>query len=224
MILSDMKQIILALSLMLTLSVGQVSGQAKHRHHLPQVTNTVVKDTATKGVEAYSDTTSLGDVDSTGAVVDTMANHHSQGSGYSASWDSDDDFFPGLFHHPEWGIPMVFLAIIAVVLGLFFLLLPLIIVIMVLRHLIKRHNDRVMLAQKAMENGQPIPDEIKPVDKQSADFLWRRGIRNVAIGLGLMIMFGIWDANALVGVGALVMCWGIGQLIISKTSNKKQEE
>ena len=72
--------------------------------------------------------------------------------------------------------------------------------------------------EKAMESGQPIPEEIMSVDKQSEGYLWKRGVRNVAIGLGLMLMFWIWDSETLVGIGVLIFCYGIGQMIISKTN------
>ena len=72
-----------------------------------------------------------------------------------------------------------------------------------------------------METGQPLPEELMPVDKQSDDYLRRRGIRNIWIGIGMMVMFGIWDADMLTGVGALVLCYGIGQVFIARSSQKK---
>ena len=114
----------------------------------------------------------------------------------------------------------ILLAIFIVLMVLLFILFPFIILALLLRFIIKRHNDRVTLAEKAMENGQPIPDEIMSIDKQSEDYMWKRGIRNVAIGLGIMVMFWIWNADTLTGIGALIFCYGIGQMIISKTSKK----
>jgi hypothetical protein len=112
----------------------------------------------------------------------------------------------------------VILAIFIVLLILLFIFFPFIILALLLRFIIKRHNDRVTLAEKAMESGQPIPDEIRSIDKQSEGYMWNRGIRNVAIGLGMMLMFWIWDADTLVGIGVLVFCYGLGQMFISRTT------
>ncbi len=91
-------------------------------------------------------------------------------------------------------------------------------VILLIRYFINRHNNRVSLAEKAMETGQPIPDEVKSEPAYSPDYYWKKGIKNVAIGLGMAIMFSIWDADVLAGIGALVACWGAGQMIIAKTT------
>ena len=163
-------------------------------------------DSMEDGIEAFSDTTQ--------AIAQTTSNNVD-------NWDSDnyDDPF-------AWLVALtastggILLAIFIVLMVLLFILFPFIILALLLRFIIKRHNDRVTLAEKAMENGQPIPDEIMSIDKQSEDYMWKRGIRNVAIGLGIMVMFWIWNADTLTGIGALIFCYGIGQMIISKTSKK----
>lgn len=163
-------------------------------------------DSMEDGIEAFSDTTQ--------AIAQTTTNNVD-------NWDSDnyDDPF-------AWLVALtastggILLAIFIVLMVLLFILFPFIIFALLLRFIIKRHNDRVTLAEKAMENGQPIPDEIMSIDKQSEDYMWKRGIRNVAIGLGIMVMFWIWNADTLTGIGALIFCYGIGQMIISKTSKK----
>lgn len=163
-------------------------------------------DSMEDGIEAFSDTTQ--------AIAQTTTNNVD-------NWDSDnyDDPF-------AWLVALtastggILLAIFIVLMVLLFILFPFIILALLLRFIIKRHNDRVTLAEKAMENGQPIPDEIMSIDKQSEDYMWKRGIRNVAIGLGIMVMFWIWNADTLTGIGALIFCYGIGQMIISKTSKK----
>lgn len=163
-------------------------------------------DSMEDGIEAFSDTTQ--------AIVQTTTNNVD-------NWDSDN------YDNPfAWLVALtastggILLAIFIVLMVLLFILFPFIILALLLRFIIKRHNDRVTLAEKAMENGQPIPDEIMSIDKQSEDYMWKRGIRNVAIGLGIMVMFWIWNADTLTGIGALIFCYGIGQMIISKTSKK----
>ena len=163
-------------------------------------------DSMEDGIEAFSDTTQ--------AIAQTTTNNVD-------IWDSDN------YDNPfAWLVALtastggILLAIFIVLMVLLFILFPFIILALLLRFIIKRHNDRVTLAEKAMENGQPIPDEIMSIDKQSEDYMWKRGIRNVAIGLGIMVMFWIWNADTLTGIGALIFCYGIGQMIISKTSKK----
>lgn len=163
-------------------------------------------DSMEDGIEAFSDTTQ--------AIAQTTTNNVD-------NWDSDN------YDNPfAWLVALtastggILLAIFIVLMVLLFILFPFIIFALLLRFIIKRHNDRVTLAEKAMENGQPIPDEIMSIDKQSEDYMWKRGIRNVAIGLGIMVMFWIWNADTLTGIGALIFCYGIGQMIISKTSKK----
>lgn len=163
-------------------------------------------DSMEDGIEAFSDTTQ--------AIAQTTTNNVD-------NWDSDN------YDNPfAWLVALtastggILLAIFIVLMVLLFILFPFIILALLLRFIIKRHNDRVTLAEKAMENGQPIPDEIMSIDKQSEDYMWKRGIRNVAIGLGIMVMFWMWNADTLTGIGALIFCYGIGQMIISKTSKK----
>lgn len=67
------------------------------------------------------------------------------------------------------------------------------------------------LAQKAIETGQPIPENLCGKQAVPAADLWRTGIRNVSIGAGLVLMFAIWGSAFLVGIGALVLCYGVGQ-------------
>lgn len=239
------KNLILLLAFLLALNVNTVDAQSK-RHHkstanlveqvvkqTDSISNTAVStarqkaneameaavkaqaladelvakaDSMEDGIEAFSDTTQ--------AIAQTTTNNVD-------NWDSDN------YDNPfAWLVALtastggILLAIFIVLMVLLFILFPFIILALLLRFIIKRHNDRVTLAEKAMENGQPIPDEIMSIDKQSEDYMWKRGIRNVAIGLGIMVMFWIWNADTLTGIGALIFCYGIGQMIISKTSKK----
>jgi hypothetical protein len=219
--MNNMKHYLIALALMLTLSASTMSAAPKHRHH--QQTTAVVKaDTAkSQGVVAYSDTTQSQPQEAQDTVVEEDA-HNS----HNPSWNPSDYDDPFSYFGENFGRSVGGGILVALIIGVIFLflLLPLIVVILVLRYLIKRHNDRVTLAEKAMESGQPIPESMKPVDKQTDDYLWKKGIRNTAIGIGLVIMFSIWESTGLAGVGALVACYGIGQLVIAKTSPKNTDK
>ncbi|SFG32717.1 DUF6249 domain-containing protein [Prevotella sp. KH2C16] len=212
-----MKQTLIALALMLTLSATQMDAAPKHRHHA-QVT-TVDKDTVKQdgGIEAFSDTTSTSASETQDSIIEESQSRH-----YGMDTDFDDGDFNifGLRELLATGGGIALAAFVFLIIFLF-LLFPFIVILLVLRYLVKRHNDRVALAEKAMESGQAIPEAMKPVDKQSVDYLYKRGIRNIAIGVGLFIMFYIWGSSTLAGVGALIACYGLGQLAISRSSKKQ---
>lgn len=241
-----MKQVVLAFALMLTLSATTMSAAAqRHRHH-PRVTMATSKDDSVKnsqvsvtatdpqtgksvniavnggdqenneGVDAYSDTTYT-DPDSS-AVTSSYDNYDDHYTGESDA----DRFYEFLNHLGKGGAALFILAIMIGVIA--FLLAPIIIIVMILRYFIKRHNDKVALAEKAMETGRPIPENSIPLDKQSDEYLWKRGIRNAAIGLGLMFMFWFWDADALAGIGALVGCYGAGQAFLGRDYYRNKDK
>lgn len=214
-----MKRYLSALALVLTLSATQLEAAPKHRNHQP-TTAVATPDSAsaaTMGIEAYSDTTMAAE------SADTIIE---EGSSHTVVVDSDsvDDAIEHVWKSIGWGAGGVAIGIFAVLMLCLLALLPLIIAIILLRFLIKRHNDKVELAEKAMAAGQPIPESMKPVDKQTERYLWQRGVRNVALGCGLALMFTIWSSSFLAGIGALVACYGAGQMVIARTSPKNHED
>ena len=116
------------------------------------------------------------------------------------------------------------MAIFIITIVFLFLALPFIVIIVLLRYLIKRHNDRVDIAKQAIASGQPIPEDVKPTAARNSDDLWKGGIINIATGVGLVIMFSIWGSNTLIGIGCLLICFGIGHLVIAKTSRKDNDK
>lgn len=221
-----MKKILLSLVAVMLLG-SAVPMEAQRHRHTPRTT--VVDDTkADNGIEAYSDTSS------TAQPLDSTA--------YSTSADADDindsnRFDPSRFSDPfSWfaflgtsGFVGILLTILLLGVGLLFLFMPLIIVLLIMRYMVRRHNDRVRLAEKAMEQGQPISEGEMPLNKKSPDYLWRRGVRNVSIGAGLALFFWFLGADPLVGIGLLVACLGLGQMFMvrynynSKFGRKKEE-
>lgn len=210
-----MKKSILALALMMSLGVSSVSlasSAPKHRYH--PTTQQVDKKDAThqvdqndEAIEAYSDTT---DVD-TSAVDDTEDSTSAYHSKYSLrNYDDPFDFLGSVFG----GGTLAFVIILCILFGLLFLLAPLIIIFFFVRYLYRRHNDRIKLAEMAMEKGINVPEGARPIDKQSDVYLQKRGLRNAFLGLGLWVMFSIWDAPFLAGLGALVVFYGVGQTVI----------
>lgn len=81
-----MKQYLLMLSMLLTLSISGMQAQGKHRNHQQTATTIAVTDTAKQGVEAYSDTTSSVSNDTANIVDNTAAYANSADD---ENWDSD---------------------------------------------------------------------------------------------------------------------------------------
>lgn len=224
-----MKKAILALALVLSMGASQVSlasSAPKHRYHAttqqvdkqeaPQ-SKTDKKEAAKQkqsaddeGVEAYSDTT---DVDTTASDYDDggndlRSNYHSK---YSlGNYDDPFDFFGSVFGKGT----LVVVIILTMLIVLAFVFAPIIIIFLIVRYLMRRHNDRVKLAEMAMDKGINIPESERPIDRQSNEYLVKRGLRNAFLGAGLCVMFLIWDASFLAGIGALVLFYGIGQAVI----------
>lgn len=221
-----MKKILLSLVAVMLLG-SAVPMEAQCHRHTPR-TAVVDDNKDDNGIEAYSDTSS------TAQPFDSTA--------YSSSDDVDDindsnRFDPSRFSDPfSWfaflgtsGFVGIVITILLLGVVLLFLFMPLIIVLLIIRYMVRRHNDRVRLAEKAMEQGQPLGESEMPLNKKSPDYLWRRGVRNVSIGAGLALFFWFLGADPLVGIGLLVACLGLGQMFMvrynynSKFGRKKEE-
>ena len=161
------------------------------------------------GMEAYSDTSS------------TSSNGHGGGN---ISVDDSNRYDPPRFTDPFswiafmctssfWG---VLLTIFVMVLIFLFFAMPFILLIVIVRYLVRRHNDRVRLAEMAMKQGRPL-DEIKMgMNRKSRSYMWRRGVRNLSLGVGLVLFFWCLGAEPFVGIGGLVACMGAGQMFMAR--------
>lgn len=216
-----MKQILMALTVALTLSTSMQAGVRLHRH-TPRTEAAATKADSAKnqGVEAFSDTTSSYNQ----AADDTTYTSTPASSHYDHDYDFNDSNWFVKAIAGTMGVGGIIIVILILLLGALICLAPLIVVILVIRYLIKRHNDSVKLAEKAMETGQPIPNTIKPTKIYTSEEQWQRGIKNASIGLGLMILFWFIDADSIIGVGALILCMGLGQMFIARTSPNKHND
>lgn len=230
-----MKKAILALALVMSMGATQVSWASaapKHRYHptTQQVDQQNQQDQqnpqekATDGktasadqkasaqddgaLEAYSDTTSTDTASYDDFDNDDNRAYHSK---YSlGNYDDPFDFIGSVFGSGMLSAMVIF----CIIFGLLFVFAPLIIFILLIRYLVRRHNDRMKLAEMAMEKGINVPECDRPIDKQSDEYLVKRGLRNAFLGAGLCAMFAWWDVDFLAGIGALVFFYGIGQTII----------
>lgn len=224
-----MKKAILALALVMSMGATQVSWASsapKHRYHptTQQVDQQDAQEKVADGktasaeqkasaqddgpLEAYSDT----------ACADTAINYdcdHDDTRAYHSkysleNYDDPFDFIGSVFGSGMLGVVVIF----CIIFGLLFILAPLIVFILLIRYLVRRHNDQIKLAEMAMEKGVNVPESDRPIDKQSDEYLVKRGLRNVFLGAGLCAMFSWWSVDFLAGIGALIGFYGLGQTLI----------
>ena len=194
-----MKKYLLAFSMLFLVGVTAVDATPKHRHRHKTTTVSVKADSASAAIAVYSDTAS--------------ANGSGSDSAYtSSSWDDDDDVHDdfGHFinrvagHGPGAAVAVVIIVFLGFILACApFLIFGLIIYYMVM--------------------GQLPPAKADAAFAESDELLWKRGVKNTALGLGLALMFLMFDAEGLAGVGLLVLCYGLGQVYMARASRKKRE-
>ncbi len=208
-----MKQLLITLTMLLVLGLTTEAVAQKHRH-TPQPQQTELVDSTSKnGVEAFSDTTST-------ASTPTAADDN-------FPFDDEDDYvvttnLDRFFDH--FGVMQTGLAgmfFVLIVLLIIFVLSPLLIIIAVFYFVNKNRKDKMRLAQMAIQQGQPIPDQLLKEQSPVGDEEYKSGIRQCFVGVGLMIF--LWFAAGEVGfgIGALVFCIGLGKLIVAKSTASK---
>lgn len=100
--------------------------------------------------------------------------------------------------------------------------LPAIIIFLVLNYRSKKRKERYQVIEKAIESGQPLPEEFVEKTKEEDDAIRVKGIKNIFLGLGLAIFFyAMSGAIFLASIGLLIMFNGIGQLVIFYTRPRR---
>ena len=188
----------------------------KHRHH-PQVVNPTSLPNDTAGIVAYSDTTSI---DTAGTSLPASVDD---------DFDDEDvyvDNFPLNDLKDMFGVGVggTIVAILIILVMLLIAIAPFLVVIFIVYLVFKNRRQRYELAEKAMSSGQQIPQELVRTERQSDDYLWKKGIKNIFVGIGLAILFKCLGADPLTGIGWLVALYGVGQAVISKTSSSKHDK
>lgn len=195
-----------------------VQAQKSLYRHNPQVVNSqAAADTGE--VVAYSDTT--------GAARDTSAAQANasdeDGTITVKQFDDVSDPFTLIAYLADLGgVGSVLVAIAFVLLCILVVLSPFIFVALIIYMVLKNRNQRYRLAEKAMESGRPIPDNLLKKDDFSNEALWKKGVKNACIGIGLVVCFYIIGANPLTGIGWLVFFYGLGQCIIARTTGRRK--
>lgn len=201
-----MKNHIIAIAMLLTLGTGQTvmaQGQPPKDGH--ELVDTTMQDS----VEAFSDTTDVAD--------STVVSRHHRIGGYSATGNSiANDIFGNIGIEGMKGMAFV-LAILVII----FVIAPVVILAVLFFFIYKSRKQKMKLAQMAMQNGQPIPDQLLDEHRDSDDELRQKGIRQTFLGVGLLAFFGYVGSTLGIGIGILVTVIGLGKLAIVKTNNKQ---
>ena len=196
--------------MLLVLSLNAEAASQKHRHsaRTEQVDSTKDKQDA---IEAFSDTTSSSKED----AEDDQYITHRHRTTYTTSSDVKElkevmESVGGIFG------PMLAVGVV-VFLAIFFLL-PLLIIFVIIYFVNKNRKERYKLAQMAIQNGPPIPDDIlkNQVASTSKSGDYQTGIRQMFLGVGLAIFLGIVAGKIGFGIGALVFFIGLGKWFIAR--------
>ena len=201
-----MKKCLLAIAMVLALNMNVDAAAQKHRHtpRTEQVDSTKTKD----AIEAFSDTTATADAEDAEDNQYVTSRHHSS---FSVS-GFPDDFFDNFDGKDIAGMIFVLLIILTI-----FLFAPIGIIIAIFYFVNKNRREKYRLAQMAMQNGQPIPNDLlneKQDDWDRNDY--QAGIRQMFTGVGLAIFLGIAAGKIGFSIGALVFFIGLGKWFVAR--------
>ena len=212
-----MKKVLFTMALLLTLTVGVQAAGQKHRHTPQQE----LADSAVKGgVVAYSDTTSN---DTTVRVSKGHVTINTPVGSQSWDYDVDDEDVGNVIHRAFSEMRGKDLAGIILVLGvllIIFVLAPVLIIIALFYFISRNRKEKMRLAQMAVQQGQPIPDQLLDDRQQDVDVEYQKGMRQCFVGVGLMVFLGYAAGQVGFGIGALVFCIGLGKVFASRTARK----
>ena len=217
-----MKKVLITLAMLLALGSGVQAAGQKHRHTPQQ--QELVDSTNKDGVEVYSDTTS------TDTTIQASKGHVTINTPMgSQSWDYsvDDEDLGSIIHHVFSDMKGSDLAGILLVLGvllIIFVLAPVLIIVALFYFINKNRKEKMRLAQMAMQQGQPIPDQLLNDSPANINDEYQKGMRQCFIGVGLMVFLGYAAGNVGFGIGALVFCIGLGKVFASRTARKNNND
>lgn len=243
---------VIALLLAANTTASAASAAQQHRH-TPRTTVVDDKgkqqasaDSAAAAKAASQGETTVAYSDTTLATVDEEWEDDSQPSAYSQYYRHEltdnqafaERMFDKISESGKYLVAIIFIIFIGA---------PLILLLMIFYFINRNRQDKIRLAEMALKHGQPIPGTERVVYRDAqpkeetrapqskASFLQRsdnytydedlraKGIKHIAIGLGLMVCcLAFWNNDFIGGIGFLVACFGGGQLFMAK--KEKQAE
>lgn len=211
-----MKKLFLTLSFMAALSTATVADAQRHRHNPQTIEHATAADTT--AMVAFSDTTSAAYGTS---QQDADEKKDNPAQGVDDGFDRVQDPFSLIGYLPSIGVTGTIVAIFFIILCLLIVCSPFILIGLVVHTLTKRRNRKYEMIEKAIEKGYEIPEELMRPEEYTNEAMWKKGIKNISIGIGLVCLFGMIGAEPLTGIGCIVLFYGVGQAVISKTVKDK---
>ena len=159
-------------------------------------------------LEAYSDTTEVYDTDSA--------------TTQSYQFNIDEDGMDRMTRGFSWladGLIGTLLILLII-----FVFSPVAVIAVICYFIYKNRKQKMQLAEMAMKNGQKIPEDIVSRRHQTDDELWGKGIKNIFTGLGLVCLFAFMGFDTGKGIACLVICYGVGQAVIARTSARRHDK
>ena len=201
-----MKKYLIGITLLLALGASAPATAQTPKAAQPQE---LVDSTKKDALEAFSDTT---DTEDTTVVSMQHRMHNSNGKTLVGGLFGDD------FDTNGFGGMIFVLCVLLII----FVLSPLVIFGLLLYFIFRNRRQKMKLAQMAMQNGQPIPDQLLKEQNPDDSVTYQSGMRQVFLGVGLMVFLGIIIGKLGLGIGALVFFIGLGKVVISRKSLNNQ--
>jgi hypothetical protein len=205
-----MKKTLVTMMMLMALLMGTEAMAQNHRH-TPRAQEELVDTTKQGAIEVFSDTTTVAD------------------SAFSStdSWDDDEEYYHSTLKTLVGDMSSKDLTGIAIILGglfILFVLAPVLIIIALFYFINKNRRDRIKLAQMAVQQGQPIPEQLLEDKQETVNDEYQKGLRQCFVGVGLMIFLGLTAEEVGFGIGALVFCIGLGKIVAGKMAEKKNRD
>jgi len=206
------------MTLALTLGLCAPAVAQKHRHSQQQE---LVDSTSKNAIEVFSDTSSVDTATNKSKV--TVTTRTSPWNSRTTTYEVDDDDFGSVVHTvlgEMRGKDIAGMLFVLAVLFIIFVLAPVLIIIALFYFINKNRKQKMKLAQMAMQQGQPIPDQLLEDKTFDPNDEYQKGMRQCFVGVGLMIFLGYAAGNVGFGIGALVFCIGLGKVFASRSARK----
>ena len=202
-----MRNYLITMMMLATLSVAQnLTAQPTPKDEQELVDSTGSVD----ALEAFSDTTDVADT--------TVVSRQHRIGGYS---NGHDDSLVNVIMDNIGAEGLMGMTFVLLILLIMFVIPPVLILAVLFYFIYRNRKQKMRLAEMAMKQGQPIPDQLLIDHQETNDELWQKGLRQTFLGVGLLAFFGYVNSTLGVGIGILVTVIGLGKLAIVKTSNKK---
>ena len=209
-----MKKYLVAITMLMTLAMGQtVVAQSQQKKDAQELVDSTSKD----ALEAYSDKTLakryFDDKGYKNAEINIRQREDVANKNHVILDSFPDNFLNNIGIEGLMGMGFVLMVVLIV-----FVLAPVLILAVLLFFVYKNRKQKMKLAEMAMKQGQPIPDQLLVEEKDNEGDLWQKGLRQTFLGVGLLAFFGYVGSTLGIGIGILVTVIGLGKLAIVKTS------